>query len=279
MSSTVSTSTGTSLNLQYADPTGAFHNLALPFWMVNPNIGPRTNTPARVLFIEDFRRAVMGMFNDGIGSVHRDSEINFGGLPTARLDPQGNTTANVNPGSGGPDQSGIVFKRRIVDNFAQVWGLEYWLRLTSSNIVANGNFMTSCSIYNRDGTNWWGARVWIDPSDAGGNLSVKTLNSAGTYDQQIFYAQNTSTHTYHLDLGTADTAGTWFYVKLVADMVNKKYVSVQFADKLVTFATTYPLRSTPDTGPMSLHFSIECAQKSSVRRYVNVAQVVGTVEG
>ncbi len=278
MSSVVST-TGTTFNLQYADQTGTLHNLNLPLVVTTPAVPPRTNALGRVLFIEDFRHPQLGMFSDGAGSAHRDNEIPFGGLPTARLDPQGTVLGATNPGTSGPSLSGVVFKRRVKDNYSGLFGMEFWLRLTSGNQLANANSIPSCSIYNRDGLNGHFARIWFDLSDAGGNISLRYLNSSGTYVLFDTWVQNTNYHAYQLDQGFTDVAGEWYYVKFIADMKNKNYVSFQFNDRVTTFAANTGMRIVADTSPADQHFSIEYAQNSSVRRFINIAQVIGTLEG
>src|SRR5882762_3658583 len=71
----------------------------------------------RILFIEDFRSPALGMWNDGVGGVNRDCDIMFAGLPSLRLDPQGNTSGGItNPGRTAVT-TGVVVKRRIHDGF------------------------------------------------------------------------------------------------------------------------------------------------------------------
>ncbi len=230
--------------------------------------------------MEDFRHPQMGMFNDGVGSVHRDNEITFNGFPSARLDAQGNFITGANPGTTGPNLGGVVFKRRISDSTLTagpggVFGLEFWLRFTSSNLIVNGNELFSCSIYNRDGANGYFGRVWLNTASA--TVSLQRL-TGGSWVQFNTYTVSDQSHTYHLDLGSSDTAGQWHYCKLIVDMVNKKYVSFQFNNQLSTFSD--PIITTADTGPQALHFSFEQGQanSSTTRRYVNIAHVVGTVE-
>ncbi len=277
MSSTQTTS-GTTFNLQYKDQAGNAHNIPYPFDTITRRIASRSTNYGRIFFIEDFRAPTMGMYSDGAGSAHRDCEVMFANLPTARLDPQSNLVTGTNPGIAGPNQQGVVFKSRIKDNFSGSLAMEYWLRFTSGNIFANGGAITSCSIYNRDGTNFWGARIWIDTSPATGSINLWYLSSAGSWVQFDTWIQNAQFHGYQPDIGLKDKVGEWFYVKLLADMKNKVYSTFQFNDRLTTFASGTALRSVADTGPQDQHFSLEFGQNDATRRYINVAQVVGSQE-
>src|SRR6266568_5704609 len=104
----------------------------------------------RIVFIEDFRAPNPGVWNDGVGSSTRDCDITFGGLPSLRLDPQGNVGSGSNPGRTA-STAGVVVKRRIHDGFSSNFGIEAWFRFTSRNLTSS-TFL-SMSLYNRDGTN------------------------------------------------------------------------------------------------------------------------------
>lgn len=281
MSST-STSTGTTLQLQYVDLLGNTHTLPYPLDILSRQAGSRSPSYAKILFIEDFRHPCMGMFNDGVGSAHRDNEVTFSGLPSARLDPQGNIqTGGSNPGVTGPNQTGVVFKRRIADNFSGIFGMEFWFRLTSANWINNGNSLFACSIYNRDGVNGHWGRIWFNTSAA--NMSLQYL-TAGTWTQLDTRAVSDNSHTYEPDIptDTIDKAGEWHYAKLAVDLVKNQYVSFQFENKFYGAGTAIagaPIIVSADTGPQALHFSFEVGQLSATRRFLNIAQIVGTQEG
>ena len=277
MSST-STSTGTTLQLQYQDLQNNTHNIGYPIITLQRRLSTRSTTLGNIAFAEDFRAPTMGMYNDGAGSAHRDCEVMFGSYPTVRLDPQLNILGATNPGTAGPLQSGVVFKSRIKDNFSGTWSLEFWLRFTSGNILANGNSISSCSIYNRDGTNFYGGRFWFDTSSAGGSVALKYLNSAGVWTLFDTWPQNAQFHGYAPDVGLLDKVGEWHYVKAVVDLKNKLYSSFQFNDRLTTFATATGLLQTADVGPQDLHFSTEYGSNSAVRRWINIAFPSGAQE-
>jgi len=202
----------------------------------------------------------------------------FCSYPTARLDPQLNILGAINPGVAGPNVNGVVFKSRIKDNFSGSWSLEFWIRFTSSNIIANGNSVTSCSIYNRDGTSFFGGRFWLDTSSAGGSIALKYLSSTGVWTLFDTWPQNTQFHGYMPDVGIFDKVGEWHYVKAVVDLKNKLYTSFQFNDRLTTFASGTSVLQSTDTGPNDLHFSIEYGSNSAVRRWINVAFPSGAQE-
>ncbi len=279
MSSSVTNTSGTTLNLQYTDLASVAHNFPYPFDVGSRKIPSRTAGYGRLLFVEDFRHPQNGMHNDGVGSAHRDNEITFNGLPSVRLDPQGNIQTGTNPGLTGPNQTAVVFKRRISDtnyttNPGGIFGLEFWIRFTSNGWIVNGNSLFSCSIYNRDGATGHFARIWTNT--AGSTLSLQKL-TGGAWVQFNTIPISDNLHPYQLDSGSTDVAGQWHYAKLVVDMVNNKYVSFQFDQQTNSF--TDPIILTPDTGPQALHFSFEVGSLSAVRRYLNIAHVVGTVEG
>jgi len=47
--------------------------------------------------VEDFRNPIPGVWNDGVGSATRDTQISLGGLPCLRIDTQGNTGTPTSP--------------------------------------------------------------------------------------------------------------------------------------------------------------------------------------
>lgn len=236
-----------------------------------------SNAP-EILFLEDFKAPVLGMYNDGVGSAARDCEIMFDGCPSVRLDTQGNSTgAQTDPGSS-PLTSGVVFKRRIHDSFSSKFGAECWVRFSSGNNTTNT--LTCVSVYNRDGTNAHLGRIWLD-TNAGTNnpLSVKYLNSGGTYTEILSIADQShgANHMYDVKNGDYDKSGGWWYVKLVVDLENDEYVSIQVGDHFVDMAGV-AIRQAASTGFKGMHFSVETAHETASRHYVNVAKVVGTRE-
>lgn len=241
---------------------------------------PARNAPARVtggqiLFQEDFARSPLGMFNDGCGSASIDHDVMFNGRPTVRLDPQGNISSGTTP-STSPLTTGVVFKRRISDGFSGNFGVECWLRWTSAN--QTNNVFTTVSLYNRDGTSAWLSRLWIDTTTGSDQATLSYLNNAGTYTiLGTISNQSFTQHQWDPVNGSWDRAGVWHYAKVITDFKNKNYVSIQFDDQVFPLPGTgvYQLAS---TGAKVMHFSIDYSQKTATRRFINVANVVGTEE-
>lgn len=245
-----------------------------PLPAISRDIGGR-----RLLFLEDCRHPVLGMWNDGAGSAHRDCEIPFAGLPSIRLNPQGSTTGNSEPGTS-PLTTGVVMKRRIHDDYSGKFGVECWFRWTSANNTSN--ILTSMSLYNRtraDGGHFYMSRLWFDP---GGNNSepwVKVLKADASYEliATVTNQDGTGSHLYDPTTGQIDKAGGWHYAKLVTDLENKEYVRCQFDDKIVDL-TGVPIYIGNSAGFAGMHFSFEYSQRTSTRRFMNIAQFCGTVE-
>lgn len=227
------------------------------------------------------------MYNDGAGIAFRDTDIMFNGKHTLRLCPQQNTTAQTTPTATANNQ-GVVCKFRRQNlvgtsgSTTSVFGWEVWIRPTSNNNFTS-NALISASIYDRDGVNVWPARVWIDLSVT--PASLKVLTSTGTYTQVGTY-NIADGGTFQPENGLFDRAGQWMYVKLVADMYNKVYRSLQFNETFFDLTNTAILSSnalfpTADTGARSMmHFSVEYAQTASgaTERFINIAQPVATFE-
>jgi hypothetical protein len=234
------------------------------------------DSKGEILFVEDFRTPVMGMWNDGLGSASRDLEVPFAGLPSVRLDPQGNTVNNTDPGTS-PLTNGVVYKRRIHDSYSGIFGAECWFRWTSSS--NNLNIFSSLSVYNRDGANFWMSRLWLDPMGNNVDPHARILKSDGTYlDVMTVTGQNgTGSHLYDPTSGQLDKAGGWHYAKLVTDLKNKKYIRAQFDSATVDLTGT-DIYTAPSTGFAGMHFSFEYSQKTSTRRFMNIAQFIGTRE-
>ncbi len=250
------------------------------------------NGSGNILFVEDFRAPNLGMWNDGVGGASRDCDIMFAGLPSARLDPQGNVnTGATNPGRTAAT-NGVVFKRRIHDGFTSNFGVEAWFRFTSKNLTSS-TFL-SMSLYNRDGTNAYHGRVWLNPNgnntpmlaqilDGAATALVSGTNGSGaaTYTTvATSVLQNgAGSHAFDPTTGSLDKAGGWHYIKLVVDMANKKYVSLKLDGQPTTDLSAYSMDTTATTGFAGMHFSFELSATTSTSpRYINVAQVIGTAE-
>jgi hypothetical protein len=100
------------------------------------NYGSRRPSSGRVMFIEDFRPPNPGVWNDGVGSASRDTDIMFSGMPSLRLDPQGQASGGITNPARTAITSGVVVKRRIHDSFSGLFGLEFWFRMTSKNLTS-----------------------------------------------------------------------------------------------------------------------------------------------
>jgi hypothetical protein len=252
----------------------------------------RRPNSGRVLYVNDFRSLNSSMWNDGVGSASRDTDIWFAGNPTLRLDPQGQSAAGVtNPGRTA-NVSGVVVKQRIHDGFRQKYGVEAWFRMTSTNLTLNTFF--SLSIYNRDGAQAYHGRVWLDPNGNNQPMVARILDgtatataSGGPGGTTAVYtpvvtsvSQNgAGSHMFYPASGRVDRAGGWHYVKMVVDFAALKYVSIQLDGEAVTDLSGYNMDVTTTTGFAGMHHSFElCASTTSRPRWVNIAHMVGTVE-
>lgn len=245
----------------------------------------------RVLFVEDFRSPAVSFWNDGVGSSTRDCDITFSGLPTLRLDAQGNTNGGAaNPGRTAIT-TGVVAKRRLHDGFSSRFGIEGWFRMTSLNLTSNT--LLSMSLYNRDGTSAYHGRVWLDPNGNNQPMVARILDGAATNalsgttasGTAVYTAVSTSllqngggTHNFDPPTGRLDRAGGWHYIKMVLDMANKKYVSLQIDGQAPVDLSGYQMDKTDSTGFAGMHFSFEFSASTSTSRFVNVAQIMGTAE-
>jgi hypothetical protein len=245
----------------------------------------------RVLYVENFAGLQPGLWNDGVGWAARDTDIMFNGLPTLRLDTGGQT----NGGPANPNRTaittGVVTKRRILDGYRHAFGVEMWFRMSSLNLTSNA--MLSLSIYNRNGTSAHHGRVWLDPNgnntplvcrilDGAATSAISGTNGAGT---AVYTAVATSvnqngagTHTYDPGTGRLDRAGGWHWVKLVADFTTLKYVSIQIDGEAAVDLSAYSLDVTDSAGYAGMHHSLEFSASTSSRRFVNIANMIGTVE-
>jgi hypothetical protein len=277
--------TGTSLQFQYQDPNGVLHNLPHPLLTY---LMPYTRafTAKGILGSVDMSGIMPDMYNDGAGTAFRDTDIMFNGKHTYRISPQQTTTARTNPGRTA-DTLGCVCKFRrnnlVGTNGipSSVFGWEQWIRLTSNNNFSS-NVNISASIYNRDGTNLWIGRFWLNTAVTPVTLNI--LANGGTYTQVGTY-NIADGGTYQPENGLFDRAGAWNYVKLVVDMYNKVYKSLQFNENFYDLTNTAVLSNnaldtTADAGTRTLHFSTEFAQQTSpsTERFINIAQPVATFE-
>jgi hypothetical protein len=207
----------------------------------------------------------------------------FAGYPTAKLDTCGQTTsAATNPGRTAAT-AGVVFKRRIQDNFSGVFGLEAWFRFSSTNNTTASYL--SMSVYNRDGANAYHSRVWLDP--AGNNTpmhgrildGVASAGGTATYADVVTSGNQNGAGSHMYDLtatgGRGDKAGGWHYVKLVTDFKAKKYVSLKLDGEPTVDLSSYSMDATATTGAAMMHFSFEYSATTASRRYVHIAQVKG----
>lgn len=233
----------------------------------------------RVLFVEDGRAPVLGMWNDGAGIAYRDCEIMFAGLPSVRLDPQGTISSNATvPGT--IDTNGVVFKRRIQDNYSGRFAVEMWVRFTHASSTGAGNYFC-VSHYNRDGTNSWHGRLWFDWT-GDQTMALRYVVTGNTWPTLATItgqggAAGGSQHNYSLSGNLIDKTGQWNYVKLCCDFVTKKYVYAQWNNVLYDMAGL-DMHTAASTSQAVMHFSTEYASTSGTTRFVNIAQVVGSRE-
>src|SRR4029077_1403994 len=189
------------------------------------------------------------------------------------LDLSVHRTALTDPGRTANSATFVIAKRRVQAlTTLGKYGMEGWFRWTSNNW--NTNTFTVFSVYNRDGINIYIGRLWVDGTVD--PVSLKTLQSGGSYSQIGTYNTTPAQGTYNPGGYLFDRAGSWQYVKLVVDFTAKTYGSAQFNESI--FPLSNALDSTADAGARQLHFSVECAQKTSTRRFMNVASLVGTIE-
>ena len=134
--------------------------------------------------------------------------------------------------------------------------------------MGGNNFVTS-SIYSRDGTNSDFYRFWAD--EIGDALKV---NNNGTWDSLEAFDVY-SDHNFEPDTGNFDQAGNWQYVRFAVNMVDKKYIELQYNDKIYDLSSKIPATVAQAGLAKALHFSFEFAYStdSAVRRYYNIAGV------
>lgn len=241
-------------------------------------VRPPSRRTRSVLFVEDAKNPMCGMTNDGVGAAYRDCEVPFGDACSFRLDPQGNTTANTNPGTS-VDNSGVVFKRRVQHSAFTAPGLyafEGWIRWTSGG--NQSNCQTSISMYNRDGTNEKGGRIWIDTTQGATGTVLSYLDGTSrTYTSFLTYPSvENSQHKWDLiNLPTQlDIGGGWHYFRFIVNYSTQQYVSFQF-NEVTTSLAGVTMYSNASANPTMLHFSVEYGARTNFRRFINVARLVG----
>lgn len=263
-----------------------------------PANAPHRQTPSRgttgwIVYTEDGRALVPGLWNDGLGWVGSDCDIQLNGVPSLRLDTGGKSNGGATSPSRTAITAGVVAKRRIHDNYAGRWGVEFWFRMTSLNLTSNALF--SHSIYNRNGSQAHHFRVWLDPNGNNQPMVARILNGEATEAANdptphngagpaVYEAVLTSTlqngagsHTYDPATGRLDRAGGWHYCKMVVDFATGKYVSLQL-DSNVADLSMYRADVTDTTGFAGMHHSWEFSASTGTRRFVNIAGIVGTLE-
>lgn len=254
-------------------------------------VAPTRTSGGRVLYVEDFRGVQPGVWNDSVGWAGRDCDIMFNGRPSLRLDTGGQTNGSATDPGRTANVGGPVVKRRLLDNYAHRFGVEGWFRMSSLNLTSNALF--SLSIYNRNGASAHHGRVWLDPNGNNVPMVARILDGTATgiasgtnpASAATYVAVSTSTaqngggsHTYDVPSGRLDRAGGWHWVKLVVDFTTLKYVSLQLDGLPLVDLSTYTLDITASTGFAGMHHSWEFSASTSTRRFVNIANMIGTVE-
>ena len=115
------------------------------------------------------------------------------------------------------------------------------------------------------------AKILDGVASAGGTATYVTASTS-------VLQNGAGSHTYDLATGRLDRAGGWHYVKLVTDMNTKRYVSLQLDGQTPVDISTYQMDVTSSAGFAGMHFSAEFSATTSTARFVNIAQLVGTVE-
>lgn len=201
---------------------------------------------------------------------------------------------NPSPSPGtSPNTNGVVWKRRVDDQFSGRFGHSAWLRPTSKSSASANTSVISQSLYNRDGTNFTAARLFwqlvIGMNQGAGWNNDNTLlwylsNAApvGGLQRWVPFAFSTKAatgqHSWDPVGGTWDRAGVWHYAKIVADFAAAQYVSIQVDETLYTAMAGQPMYVSSASGAKTMHFSVEFGQTTGTRRFWNAAKVTGTVE-
>ena len=233
--------------------------------------------PGTILFVEPRdNEAMLGAWNDGIGSASIDAEIPFNGRSSVRLEMQGKVAslASGEPGTS-PLTTGVVWKRRLQFAVNGIYSVESWLRWTSVNNTSST--YTVMDHYNRDGTNAYLGRIWIDISQ--NPVQLKYLNAFGatgfTYTQFGTCQIAPATHMYGFDSGRLDKAGQWSFGRLVVDFTNKLYVGFQFNDIWFDLSGI-TIRTISSVGAQAMHYGLSYAATTSTRpRYMHASYLLG----
>jgi len=212
---------------------------------------------------------------------------NIGTATMVAGNPNPNPTGNAQP------SAGVVFKRRINDQFSSRFGHEFWWKPTSKSAATSATSILCHRLYNRDGFNGYAGSIYPQ-------FAIGMTRSVWANDYLLlWYATGTGSggsgavwvplgfhqgafgqHAWSPVDGSWDTAGCWNYSKLILNMAAHQYVSYQFNETLYTSCAGVPMyQSTGDTGAKIMHFSVDCGMaQSATRRFFNIAHVVGTAE-
>jgi hypothetical protein len=255
------------------------------------------NPSGLIIYREDFSddALIPTGWNDALGLVLIDDDIQRDGKATLRLDTQGQSNGGATSPGRTASTSGVIFKHRIHDGFRGRLGLAGWFRFTSTNLTSNT--FASLSIYNRDGAHAFHGRVWLDMVGNNVPMHARILDGAATaaanpgnptdptatptwYDAVTSVNQNgAGTHMYAPTTGRFDRSGGWHYVKLIVDFATGKYVSVQLDGEAIVDLSAYSLDVTDSTGFAGLHMSLEFLAKTSTQpRFMNWYGIEATLE-
>jgi hypothetical protein len=105
-------------------------------------------------------------------------------------------------------------------------------------------------------------------------MLLKYINSSGVWTTAATLNLSGATHLYDLPNGNIDKAGMWLYWRLRTDFNTDQYVDAIINDKYVDLRGL-GLYISASSGAQAMHYSWEYSQKTSTRRYVNVAQMIG----
>ena len=212
---------------------------------------------------------------------------NIGTAVMTANNPNPNPTGNAQPGAG------VVFKRRMNDQFSGKFGHELWWKPTSKSAISSATSTFCHRLYNRNGYSGYAGSIY--PQSAIGMTRAVWANdylllwySTGTgsggsgcvWVPLGFHQGAFSQHAWDPVQGSWDRAGCWNYSKIILNMSTQQWVSYQFNETLYTSLAGVPLyQSVGDTGAKIMHFSVDLAMaQSSTRRFYNVAHIVGTAE-
>lgn len=199
---------------------------------------------------------------------------------------------NPNPGNS-PNTSGVVWKRRIDDQYSGPYGNSVWLHPTGQSSASSNTTILSVSLYNRDGANFtacrlgWQFAIGMNQTAAWNNDNTLLwyLDNAAPFGAQqrfVPFAFETraasSQHSWDPVNGSWDRAGVWHFAKLVTDFNLQQIVSIQVDEKVYTSMAGRPMYSAAASGAKTMHFSVELGQTTSTRRWWNAGPVVGTAE-